>query len=117
MVVAQVLPAADAGSSIFGFLIVAAIILGILGYFARTMTDVVTTFTPGKTSTGGRCPFCGKSIKAGMYTCHHCGRDKRSEVRNRNVKCPSCQRRVRVKGAMGQTFVCPHCQQSATLTS
>jgi DNA-directed RNA polymerase subunit RPC12/RpoP len=115
--VAQILCTADVGSTVLGVLIVAGIVLGILSYIVRSATDVATTLKPGATSTGGRCPFCGKSIKAGMYVCHHCGQDKRTEVRTRRVKCPSCQKRVNVKGAMGQAFKCPHCQQSATLTS
>lgn len=99
------------------FIIVAAIVLGILGYIVRSATDVVTTLKPGMSSTGGRCPFCGKGLKAGAYVCHHCGRDKRTQVRKRRVKCPSCKKAVAVTGAMGQTFKCPHCQGAATLTS
>ncbi len=117
MSVAQILYTADVGGTVLGVLIVAGIVLGILGYIVRSATDVVTTLKPGVASTGGRCPFCGKGLKAGTYVCHHCGRDKRTKVRKRRVKCPACQKPVSVTGAMGQTFKCPHCQGTATLTS
>jgi zinc-ribbons len=110
------LPLADAGGTVLGYLIAALIILGIIGWFVRQMTDVATGLTPGKTATGGRCPFCNKGIKAGAYVCHHCGRDKRTQVRVRRVKCPSCAKPVKVTGAMGQSFTCPHCKSLATLT-
>lgn len=108
---------ADIAGTAIGILFVAAIVLGILGWFARQLTDVFTGLKPGAAATGGRCPFCGKGIKAGAYMCHHCGRDKRTQVRSRRVKCPGCNKPVKVTGAMGQTFQCPSCSTTARLTS
>jgi len=68
--VGLLLAAQDAGTSILSYVLAIAIIIGIIGWCLR---HIISPFI----GAGGRCPACGKGIKAGSYVCHHCGRDKR----------------------------------------
>jgi predicted amidophosphoribosyltransferase len=85
--------------------VVAIAIFGTVGLFAWSLLSGRTRLT---------CPYCGKRVKLGHATCHHCGRDvakpraigaPRHNPMQVVKECLACKSPIRPDAT-----ICPHCR-------